>query len=383
MSKIQTAECVSSGHPDKVADYISDSVLDFIKSKNPEARAGIETMVTTNTVIIAGETSEVVSDEDLKQIVKKALETIGYTREQVPSFCSELVRVENYLNFQSSEIAQAVVVGGAGDQGIMFGYSTSETRSKLPLCQEIAANLMRLHDIFRKRRREFLPDAKSQVTIEYDLLNQPSIKNITLALSHKPDVTKSELDAYAYYLVRNALSNYSAKFISTFSEIKLTVNGTGSFTQCGPETDVGLTGRKIVIDQTFAAPVGGGAFSGKDLTKVDRLGAYFCRLVANSLVNIGACDEVTVGVSFTIGKTKPDSISVQMVNNHTQFTEQEVANILSATLSFAPKDMLYLGHFDKMIFKEVTNYGHYFNVEANPSEFSNSKIQSVLENVLM
>lgn len=381
---LQTAECVSSGHPDKVADLISDRILELCLSIDPFARAGVETMVTKNKVILAGETSVTLSDDALRLVVLKALTDIGYVESQVPTFCAEKVEVINLMNHQSSEIYQGVQTGGAGDQGIMFGYSTNETQSRLPLCQELASLLMRTHDEFRVTRPEFLPDAKSQVTVSYEEGKvNPVVKDITLALSHKEDVSEAELNLYARYLVRAVLNQYDESILSSLETLNLIVNGTGKFTKCGPAVDAGLTGRKIVVDQSFAAPVGGGALSGKDFTKVDRLGAYFCRLVANSLISIGACEEATVSVAYTIGMEHPNSVSIKTVKNKTQFTDAELSRLVAKTLDFTPTGMYKLGNFMSTELSKCTNYGHYTNGEHNSTEKSNTHIKVLLTSIIL
>lgn len=351
-----TAECVSSGHPDKVADQISDAIVDLYLKADSSSHVACETLCSTDKVILNGEVESkaTFSPEIIENTVREVVRRIGYHSNRVEGFDADTLEVSIGLVQQSPEISQGVQVGGAGDQGVMFGTATSETESGLPLAQKIASDLMRFYDSWRVENPALKPDAKSQVVV-HAVDGSLVIKHITLAMSHQANVTKTQLLGFAQYLVDSVLDMND---ILT-SDYSLTVNGTGSFVHSGPSADTGLTGRKIVVDQVAGALVGGGAFSGKDPSKVDRSAAYFARYLAKHLVAAGVAPTVTIGIAYTIGKVQPDSVSVDTHGYRTQFTGEEMSKMLQSLISFAPNNIIHKLKLTETQYALNCNYSHY------------------------
>lgn len=378
-NKITHAESVSSGHPDKVADQISDALVDMFISKDPKAHTAIETVVSRDTVHLFGEvrSSEEITLLDMEKVVRDVVSSIGYKSNLVDGFDSESLVILNYIHTQSPEIALGVDQGGAGDQGIMYGSATEETPSGLPLCQKLANDLMETYDNLRFNGNAYLkPDAKALVVVSE---KEYKVEHITLALSHTEDCPKKKLVFIADYIISKVLSdNNCANHTYT-----LTINGAGSFVECGPGWDTGLTGRKIVVDQVAGFPIGGGALSGKDPSKVDRSAAYFCRYLAKHLVVAGVAHSATVGLSFTIGKPDYDALSVTLVGNKTQFSEEEIANILPKLFpSLSPTFIAeHLGLYSP-IYRINCNYSHY-SKDMAPWETINEVLIELIRQTLL
>lgn len=374
------AECVSAGHPDKVADAISDAVVDLFLSNDSNSHVACETLVTRDSVILSGEINSQYqpSTEEIETTVRAIIASIGYKDNLVDGFDASTVVITNSLTQQSSEISQGVDVGGAGDQGVMYGSATNETESHLPLAQKIALDLMVAYDYLLKSGNPYLkPDAKSQVVVNL-VEGQPEVKHITLAMSHKEDCTQDKLKEIAQFIITTVLTE------SGFSESTptLTINGTGSFCHCGPAADAGLTGRKIVVDQVAGGLVGGGAFSGKDPSKVDRSAAYYARYIANHLVVAGVCDAATVGISYTIGQKDPDAVTVQLTGNKTSFTPSEISNMLLSLVTFEPREIRAKLGLLAVSYHKYCNYSHYCDGTA-PWEVIDTELVKSLQGTLL
>ncbi len=366
---IFTSESVGEGHPDKVADLISDTILDACLAQDPDSRVACETLVKDNHVVLAGEITTK-AEINYEELVREVVYKIGYrTAADDPVFNAQTVEVINYLSKQSPDIAQGVdaceaagkdgAEQGAGDQGIMFGYASNETPELMP------APIMYSHHIMRELSRIrhagevswLRPDSKSQVAMEYDADGRPKrIINVVLSTQHTEDVSIEEIREYGEALIRRLLPS---ELIT--EETEFFINPTGRFVIGGPNGDSGLTGRKIIVD-TYGGMGrhGGGAFSGKDSTKVDRSSAYMCRWVAKHIVAAGLADQCELQVGYAIGKAKPVSI---MLDVETYGTEHIDKNTIIARVkenfSFKPADIVKALGLKRPIFSQSTNYGHF------------------------
>ena len=307
-----TSESVSEGHPDKVADQIADSILDGCLKVDPSSRVACEVFVTKNFVLIGGEITSK-AKPDYKQIVKNVLTDIGYTKKEY-GFSADEVEVEVRVQQQSSDIAMGVDAKkpedvGAGDQGIMFGYATNENEGYMPLPIAIAHKLVRVATNLRKSGefKHARPDMKSQVSVDYTNPKKPRIATILMSIQHDPDI---DMNAFKSY-IKESIMIPVAKSFGLNSDFEVIINPTGQFVIGGPAGDTGVTGRKIIVD-TYggAGHHGGGAFSGKDPTKVDRSAAYFARYIAKNLVAAGVADKLEIQLGYAIGKNEPVSIYV-------------------------------------------------------------------------
>ncbi len=366
---IFTSESVGEGHPDKVADLISDTVLDACLAQDPASRVACETLVKDNHVILAGEITTQ-AKIDYEKLVRDTIRSIGYrSAEDDALFNAEGVDITNYLSQQSPDIAQGVdareaegkegAEQGAGDQGIMFGYATNETPEYMP------APIMFAHKIMIELAKErhagkvswLRPDSKSQVAVEYGEDGRPArILNVVLSTQHTEDVSIAEIREYCEALVRRVLP---AELITVDTEFF--INPTGRFVIGGPHGDSGLTGRKIIVD-TYGGKGrhGGGAFSGKDCSKVDRSGAYMCRWVAKHIVAAGLADRCELQVAYAIGKASPVSIMIDVDTYGTaRVAEEEIISRVKKAFSFKPADMVATLGLREPIFARSTNYGHF------------------------
>jgi S-adenosylmethionine synthetase len=314
-----TSESVSEGHPDKVSDRISDMVVDSYLSNDPYSRVACETLTTTNKVVIAGEVrGPEIKKDDLIQKVRDCIKDIGYDQEGFT--WKEATKIESHLHSQSADIAMGVdSLGnkdeGAGDQGIMFGYACDETEELMPAPIHYSHKILRLMAEDRKsgKLKDIEPDSKSQVTFEYVNGKPKKVKSVVISSQHSPDVDQAKVrDLLRPYLVNSIPKN----FLEGFNEDELYVNPTGNFVIGGPDGDCGLTGRKIIVD-TYggAAPHGGGAFSGKDPTKVDRSAAYASRYIAKNVVASKIANKCLIQLAYAIGVSKPLSIYVDLFDN--------------------------------------------------------------------
>ncbi|MGE5618897.1 MAG: methionine adenosyltransferase [Sphingomonadaceae bacterium] len=351
---ILTAESVSEGHPDKVCDFIADSILDAHLAADPRSRVACEVMAKSNLVILAGEVTSAAS-LDYASTVRRAVRDVGYTDPNEP-FCADTLFVQQLITRQSLDIARGVdrqEDQGAGDQGIMFGYATDETPELMPLPILLAHRIARQLAEDRKSGRYpwLRPDAKTQVSVRYEGARPVSVTDVLVSTQHARDFAQEEIHAYVRAdLLPRALGSWFDP------EIRVKTNPTGSFVQGGPAADCGLTGRKIIVD-TYggAARHGGGAFSGKDPSKVDRSAAYFCRYVARQLVRQGLAKRAEIQVSYAIGVAQPVSISV-----HTFGTgDERAAESFVRQYDFRPAAIVETLDLLRPIYRQSTNYGHF------------------------
>lgn len=362
---IFSSESVGEGHPDKVADYISDSVLDACLEQDPKSRVACETLVKSNCVFLAG---EITTDAKLnfENIVREAIREIGYTNND-DVFHADTVFISNILTAQSSDIAQGVNASeaegkdtaeqGAGDQGIMFGYACTQTPELMPAPVMFAHNLLR--EMARQRKdigvKWLRPDVKSQVAVEYEGQTIKAIKNVVISTQHAHDVKHSEIKEFCIEeVIRKVLP---ADLITDKTEFL--INPTGKFVIGGPQGDAGLTGRKIIVD-TYGgwARHGGGAFSGKDPSKVDRSAAYFTRWVAKNIVAAGLADACELEVAYAIGHPYPTSIHVETFGTG-RFDDAKIAEAAQKVFSFKPADIVSQLDLLRPIYRESTHYGHF------------------------
>lgn len=353
-----TSESVTEGHPDKVCDTIADAILDASLARDPHARVACEVLCKDEHVILAGEigsSEDVLSGAELDSIVQHCIHDIGYitTSER---FHSEGVRIQNLLGAQSHQIANAVIQEdevGAGDQGLMFGYATTETPEGMPLPITLAHRLVRQLAADRKSGRIAWarPDAKTQVTVAYENGEPKEVIAVVVSTQHREEVTQESIRDYVVStLIPECLQQWA------HDGITLHVNPSGAFTLGGPEGDCGVTGRKIIVDSYGGfARHGGGAFSGKDGTKVDRSGAYFARYAARQVIKEGLARRCEVQVAYAIGVAQPVSISVD-----TQGTgDDELASKFLRGFDFRPAAILDSLNLRAPIFRQTTNYGHF------------------------
>ncbi|EAE8999849.1 methionine adenosyltransferase [Listeria monocytogenes] len=367
-----TSESVSDGHPDKIADQISDAILDAIISKDPDARVACETTVTTGLVLVAGEITTSVY-VDIPKIVRDTIKEIGYTRAKY-GFDAETCAVLTAIDEQSPDIAQgvdealesrsgkeidaAIEAIGAGDQGLMFGFATDETEELMPLPIFLAHGLARkLTELRKTNKLDYLrPDAKTQVTVEYDEFNQPvRIDTIVVSTQHHPDITQEQIAKDLHtYLFPEVID---ASFLD--EDTKYFINPTGRFVIGGPLGDAGLTGRKIIVD-TYGgyARHGGGAFSGKDPTKVDRSGAYAARYVAKNIVAAGLAKKVEVQIAYAIGVARPVSISIDTYGT-SDYSEQELIDGVNALFDLRPAGIIHMLDLRRPIYRQTAAFGHF------------------------
>ncbi len=343
-----SSEAVSCGHPDKVADRISDEIVDACLRQNPKARVAVETLVTAGNVILAGEVSGV-SAIDYDGITRAAIRDIGYLS---GNFAADDVKVQVLVHEQSPEIATAVNTNGtdegAGDQGLMFGYATSETESCMPLALSTSHALLEELTRLRKDGATFLgPDAKSQVTVTY-VNGVPTIARVVVSHQHS-----AGRGGEATKLIRDVVERLAPK-VSVVD-----INPSGSFVSGGPGADTGLTGRKIIVD-TYggSAPHGGGAFSGKDPTKVDRSAAYMARWVAKNIVGAGLADRCLVQVAYLIGKAEPASFHIDTFGTSVEPT-WVIQRAIDRCVSFKPKDIRERLRLERPIYARTASGGHF------------------------
>jgi len=358
-----TSESVSEGHPDKVCDQISDAILDAILKDDPKGRVACETLVTTNRVVVSGEITTT-AKPDVEKIVRDVIRQIGYTKDEYGFNC-DTCEITVLIEKQSPDIAMGVDTGGAGDQGMMFGYACDETPELMPLPIQLAQQLvLKLAEIRKSKELSYLrPDSKSQVSVNYENGKPVSIDTIVISTQHDADVSieqiKKDLEAKLIPAV------IPSEFMT--SKSRLLVNPTGRFEIGGPHGDTGLTGRKIIVD-TYGgmAPHGGGAFSGKDPTKVDRSAAYFTRYVAKNVVASGAAQKCQIQVAYAIGVAEPVSILIETFGT-SKVSEEELEQAVRKTFDFTPKGIIQQLDLRRPIYQKTAAYGHFGRTE---SEFS-------------
>ena len=365
MSKYNTftSESVSEGHPDKLSDQISDAILDAFLAEDPKARVACETLVKTDLVVVAGEITSS-ANPDLEKVVRNVINEIGYDNDAV-GFNGDKVEFLNAIGKQSLDIAQGVDEGagedldqGAGDQGLMFGYATNETEQLMPAPIHYSHLLVKKQSEVRKNEKlKWLrPDAKSQLSFDYDSNGNPSaITAVVLSTQHDGEVSQDDLkEGVMEEILKPVLpSNLVNK------ETKFFINPTGRFVVGGPVGDCGLTGRKIIVD-TYGgmARHGGGAFSGKDPSKVDRSAAYAGRYVAKNIVAAGLADKCEVQISYAIGIAKPTSISVNTFGTG-KISEEQILSLIREKFDLRPKGLIAMLDLLKPIYQETAAYGHF------------------------
>ncbi len=355
--RIFTSESVTEGHPDKVCDQISDAILDDILAQDPSAHVACEVCATTGLVMVMGEITTT-GYCDVQKIVRETVEQIGYNRGKI-GFDAENLAVLVSLDSQSPDIAMGVKDGdGAGDQGMMFGYACKETEEYMPLPIMLAHKLAkRLADLRKlEGHNELRPDGKTQVSVEYDEQNNPvRIDTIVISTQHNEEVTQE----YLRELMINEVINKVIDASLIDDETRIFVNPTGRFVIGGPKGDTGLTGRKIIVD-TYGgyAPHGGGAFSGKDPTKVDRSACYAARYVAKNLVAAGFAEKLQIQLSYAIGVAEPTSICIDTFGT-SKYTESELIKVVRENFDLTPKGIINTLNLKRPIYKQTAAYGHF------------------------
>ncbi|WP_042683834.1 methionine adenosyltransferase [Candidatus Nitrosotenuis chungbukensis] len=354
-----TSESVTEGHPDKICDKISDALLDEFLRQDPDSRVAIETMTTTGVVIVAGEVTSK-ARFDIQDVVRKTIREIGYDK---PEFgfdadsCSVLVS----LHAQSPDISQGVTATdnkdqGAGDQGLMFGYAVNETDELMPLPILLAHKLTRrLAELRKSKELAWVrPDGKSQVTIEYENGKPKGIEAIVISTQHSPDITNSDI---RNQIIEKVIKPVCGKWWN--DKIKIHVNPTGRFVIGGPPGDAGLTGRKIIVD-TYGGMGrhGGGAFSGKDPSKVDRSACYMCRYIAKNIVASGLADKCEVQVAYAIGVAEPVSLMVNTFGTG-KISEEDIENLVRKNFDMRPRAIISHLDLKKPIYRDTAAYGHF------------------------
>jgi len=350
-----TSESVTEGHPDKIADQISDAVLDAILEQDPTGRVACETLVTTGLAVIAGEITTKASI-NYKKIVRDTIQEIGYDNASF-GYDSNTCSVIDAVGTQSPDIAQGVDTGGAGDQGLMFGFACNETPELMPLPIQLAHNLTKkLSDVRRSGELPYLrPDGKSQVTIEYRDGHPFRVEAVVISTQHSDDVTTEQLR-----------KDVAEKIIKTTvpadlldENTKLHINPTGRFVIGGPMGDAGVTGRKIIVD-TYGgyAPHGGGAFSGKDPTKVDRSAAYMARYIAKNIVAAGLAEKCTVQLAYAIGVAEPVSVYID-THGTGRVDEDKLSEAVRKNFALTPKGIIEALDLRRPIFKDTAKFGHF------------------------
>ena len=383
MGYIFTSESVSEGHPDKVCDQISDAILDSYLAQDPNSRVACETLIKNNTVIVAGEITSN-GTPNIEEVIRNTVNEIGYNHDDL-GFNGNNCEIQNLISKQSPDIAQGVNEGegedldqGAGDQGLMFGYACSETPVLMPAPINLSHELVLKQSEVRKNGELswLRPDAKSQVSVVYkdDRKTVDYVSAIVLSTQHDEDISQDEIKAK----VREKIINPIIPTEWIKEDTKIYINPTGKFVIGGPVGDCGLTGRKIIVD-TYGgmARHGGGAFSGKDSSKVDRSAAYACRYVAKNIVAAGLAERCEVQVSYAIGIAEPTSITVDTLGTGT-LSENEISQIVRDNFDLRPKNLINLLDLKRPIYKNTASYGH-FGRENKDFSWENTDISSQIK----
>ena len=383
MGYIFTSESVSEGHPDKVCDQISDAILDSYLAQDPNSRVACETLIKNNTVIVAGEITSN-GTPNIEEVIRNTVNEIGYSHDDL-GFNGNNCEIQNLISKQSPDIAQGVNEGegedldqGAGDQGLMFGYACSETPVLMPAPINLSHELvLKQSEVRNNGELSWLrPDAKSQVSVVYkdDRKTVDYVSAIVLSTQHDEDISQDEIKAK----VREKIINPIIPTEWIKEDTKIYINPTGKFVIGGPVGDCGLTGRKIIVD-TYGgmARHGGGAFSGKDPSKVDRSAAYACRYVAKNIVAAGLAERCEVQVSYAIGIAEPTSITVDTLGTGS-LSEIEISQIVRDSFDLRPKNLINLLDLKRPIYKNTASYGH-FGRENKDFSWENTDISSQIK----
>ena len=374
-----TSESVSEGHPDKVCDRISDMVVDLYLSKNPESRVACETLTTTNKVVLAGEIrGPEIEKDDLVQKVRNCIKEIGYDQK---GFSWKTANIETHLHAQSSDIAMGVDSKGnkdegAGDQGIMFGYACKETEEFMPAPIHFSHKILRLMAEDRKKGslKGIEPDSKSQVTMLYKGKKPIKVKSVVISTQHSKDLNQDDVKNLIIPYIKKSIPD---EYLQDLNNKEIYINPTGQFIIGGPDGDTGLTGRKIIVD-TYggAAPHGGGAFSGKDPTKVDRSAAYASRYLAKNIVAAGISQRCLIQLSYAIGVSKPLSIFIKLDEGKESKIEK-IKKIIDKNFDLSPRGIRQMLKLNNPIYEVTSAYGHFGRKPTNTGEFSWEKTDKV------
>ena len=367
-----TSESVSEGHPDKVCDRISDMVVDSYLSKDPFSRVACETLTTTNKVVLAGEIrAPKINKEKIIEKVRACIKDIGYDQS---GFSWKSANIETFLHEQSKDIAMGVDSKdnkdeGAGDQGIMFGYACKETEDLMPAPIHFSHKILRLmaHDRKNGNLKGIEPDSKSQVTMLYEKNLPVKVTSVVLSTQHSKDLNQDQVRELIVPYIKKSIPQ---NFLDGLKNEEIYINPTGQFIIGGPDGDTGLTGRKIIVD-TYggAAPHGGGAFSGKDPTKVDRSAAYVSRYLAKNIVSSGVSDKCLIQLAYAIGVSKPLSIFIKLADGDESKVET-IKKIINKNFDLSPRGIREMLKLNNPIYEVTSAYGHFGRKPTNKGEFS-------------
>ena len=367
-----TSESVSEGHPDKVSDRISDMVVDTYLSMDPVSRVACETLTTTNRVVLAGEIrGPKINNEELLNKVRDCIKDIGYDQE---GFSWKNAKIENHLHDQSSDIAMGVDSKGnkdegAGDQGLMFGYACNETEELMPAPIHYSHKILRLMAEDRKKGnlKGIEPDNKSQVTMLYQNNKPVKVTSVVISTQHSKDINQDRVKELVIPYIKKSIPS---NFLESLDPKEIYINPTGQFIIGGPDGDTGLTGRKIIVD-TYggSAPHGGGAFSGKDPTKVDRSAAYAARYLAKNIVSSGASEKCLIQIAYAIGVSKPLSIFVKLADKDEEKVKK-IMEIIDKNFDLSPRGIREMLKLNNPIYQVTSAYGHFGRKPTNKGEFT-------------
>ncbi len=374
-----TSESVSEGHPDKVCDRISDMVVDSYLAKDPYARVACETLTTTNKVVLAGEVrGPKIETENLIQKVRECIKDIGYDQS---GFSWRSAKIESHLHEQSADIAMGVDAKGnkdegAGDQGIMFGFACNETKDLMPAPIYYSHKILRLIAEDRKNGKliGIEPDSKSQISMMYENYKPKKVTSVVISTQHSQDLDQKRVRELIIPYIKKAIPE---NLISDLKDDEIYINPTGQFIIGGPDGDSGLTGRKIIVD-TYggAAPHGGGAFSGKDPTKVDRSAAYVARYLAKNIVAAGISDKCLIQLAYAIGVSKPLSIYIKLSEGD-EDKVKDLEGLVEKNFDLSPRGIRELLGLNKPIYEVTSAYGHFGRIPQNNGQFSWEKTDKI------